>query len=195
MPQAQVNQYHPIYDPTASKTFVNTSQPFNPFVGNVLGYWATDTVSFAGITVDKAPVGVAPPVNDDSDADGIMGMSPSHPDGTPKGQSPPWTATLVKSLDQPVMVANLRDGTAGTYGFGFIDHTLLNGPIQWNAINNVNSAWELDNLWFAIDGKATDASGGMNTVLGTQFSSFKISKGIMLTTFHEYRHRWRHYKR
>ena len=166
MPEAQVNAFHAIYDPTTSKTFVNTSKPFNPFVGNISGYWATDTVSVNPITIDKGPIGIAPPVSDDSDADGIMGMSPSHPDGTPKGSAPPWTATLVNSLSQPVMTANLRNGAAGSYGFGFIDHTLLGGPIQWNAINNSNSAWQLDNIWFAIDGKPTNASGGMSTVLG-----------------------------
>jgi len=76
-------EYHALYDPTKSTTFHNDTKICDPDITGVpTGYYCHETVSFAGMTMPDVTIGVLPPNDDYTDAPGIMGMSPSHTNGS-----------------------------------------------------------------------------------------------------------------
>jgi len=71
------------YHSHASSTFSNsTAHDLNVGAADITGYYAKDTVSFGGLTIPKAEIGIVRPNAtdplEDTPEDGIMGMSPSH---------------------------------------------------------------------------------------------------------------------
>ncbi len=64
------------------------------------------------------------------------------------------------------MTTNLFDQSTSSYEFGYIDETQFVKPMHWVPVNNINAAWELDDLWFSIDGTPTSTSSGKSVVVG-----------------------------
>ena len=75
---ADVNPHHAIFDPTASSTWKNdTSYSFSITfaAGTITGYVGNDTIGYGSVVMPNSRIELAPAMNDNSDADGIIGMA------------------------------------------------------------------------------------------------------------------------
>lgn len=155
------------FNPSASSTFQNLSQPFAVQYGsgNVGGSLVSDTVQMAGFSVQNQPFGVVEEVQGDlltSPISGLLGLAWQTIAAT--GKMPFWQ-TLVSSgaWTQPVMAFQLTryindtraptSAPGGSFTMGFVNTSLYTGDIDYQSIGSIPSFWFLSLTGLTVQGQ------------------------------------------
>ncbi|KAK4692291.1 hypothetical protein P7C71_g4882, partial [Lecanoromycetidae sp. Uapishka_2] len=169
----------PVYDPSKSSTFRNTtpdgidtweiayaSTLENGAARQGGGYICEDDVQLGTFLLPSAPVGIPTYFSSQEFAiagsSGIMGLSPPPlPGQVAAGSPPPFITTIAANLDEQVFTANLKQTGDGAFEFGTIDQTQYTGDITWIPVNTAKAAsWLLEDVTFSINGTPTASSSG-----------------------------------
>ncbi|KAF7365422.1 Acid protease [Mycena venus] len=125
---------HTLYDPAASSTAVNTTDPFflQFGAGNATGFVFTDTVTIAGLTAQSQAVGASNHYSvefevDNFPPDGLVGMA--FPALAVFGDNPLFTTLADQGTVPPVFGVKLAD-TGSELFLGGVDTALFTGAFR-----------------------------------------------------------------
>ncbi|KAK2604728.1 hypothetical protein N8I77_007634 [Diaporthe amygdali] len=159
-----------IYSPATSTTAkIQTGSTFSIGYGDgsgAEGIVYNDVVSVAGFAANTQAVESATEVTEEFTDDpycwGLLGLGMSGGNTVKPVPQLTFFDNIKSSLALPVFTADLKAGTAGTYGFGFIGNT-YSGNIQYAPIDQTSTYWK-----FAITGYRV----GNATVAGNPNSGY-----------------------
>jgi aspergillopepsin I len=119
--------------------------------GNVVG---TDNVAIGGATATGQAVEVATTVAnqfaENQASNGLVGLAFSKLNTIKPKAMPTFLDTIQKSLAQPIMAANLKHGTPGSYAFGQIDPTAFKGQLANIPVDSSSGFWQFGSTRFAV---------------------------------------------
>jgi Eukaryotic aspartyl protease len=119
--------------------------------GNVVG---TDNVAIGGATATGQAVEVATAVTDEftenKASNGLVGLAFSKLNTIkPKGMTT-FLDTIQKDLAQPIMAANLKHGTPGSYAFGQVDPSAFKGQLANTPVDSSSGFWQFNSTRFVV---------------------------------------------
>lgn len=156
-------QNHDTFGATDSTTYSQTSDPFSISygTGTVSGNYASDTIKFAGFTLNMT-FGVATTTSSDFASypmDGIMGLARTSQD-EPTILEVISNANVLKSNIFGVNLDRDSDGTHdGEINFGAPDTSKYSGSLEYTNLANTNGDWVIGADDFGINNKGLGVTG------------------------------------
>ena len=185
MPSNEIGN-HTAYNPSQSHSSKTVSgATFGVGYGDnstTTGNVGTDTVQMGGIVVTEQAVELPTTVSSgflNDNSDGILGLGFQSINGIQPTAQPTFFENAMSSLAQPVFTANLKDGTAGNYQFGVIDHTAFAGSIAYTPVNNSAGLWSFSTTSYAIGNGATQTNNGSPGIADTGSSLLLLDDAIV----------------
>ena len=157
---------HELFDATKSPTFKAVQgTSFNIKFGDnsgAAGTQGTDTVNIGGATVTSQAVELATAVSDqfvqDTNNNGLVGLAFSTLNTVKPQPVKTFFDNVAPSLARPVLVANLKHNTSGSYTFGSIDETQFQGSLTSMAVNSSAGFWGVAMSNFQVGDTALQAN-------------------------------------
>ena len=157
MPTSQ-SAGHELFDSTKSPTFQPVQgATFNIKFGDqsgASGTQGTDTVNIGGATVTSQAVELATAVSEqfikDTSNNGLVGLAFSKLNTVTPAPVKTFFDNVTPSLAMPVLVANLKHNTSGSYTFGSIDETQFTGSLTSVPVNNSIGFWGVEMSNFQV---------------------------------------------
>jgi hypothetical protein len=149
---------HTIFDPNSSTTFKTIpGASFRVQYGDgsgAAGIVGTDTVNIGGAVVTSQAVELATTVSNsfvaDQSSNGLLGLAFSKLNTVKPTQQKTFFDNVLPSLAEPVVTADLRANSLGSYEFGAIDTTKFTGSLSWAPIDATNGFWQVSSSKFQI---------------------------------------------
>lgn len=112
----------------------------------------------------EAATSVSSQFTADTDNDGLLGLAFSSINTVSPVQQTTFFDTVKATLAKPLFTADLKKGTAGAYGFGFIDTTRYVGAITYVPVTIANGFWEFTAGGYAV-GTSTTITGSIGDAI------------------------------
>ncbi|KAL9002536.1 MAG: hypothetical protein Q9188_004534 [Gyalolechia gomerana] len=174
--RTEQTQGHSVYDPKKSSTFkFMDGASFKISYGDqsaASGTVGTDTVDIGGAKVEGQAVELASTITDsflrDVDSDGLVGLAFGSINTVKPQQQKTFFENVMATLDKPVLTANLRHHTVGSYEFGRIDSSQFKGDITYTPIDDSQGFWQIESKSFAVgDGPRQTNPNASPTIMDT----------------------------
>lgn len=149
---------HSVFDPAKSTTFAPLDgSTFNITYGDssfARGGVGIDTVDIGGATVAKQAIGLPSEVSDsfigDQNNDGLVGLGFSSINTVQPSQQKTFFDNISEDLAEPVLTAQLKHGSVGSYEFGRIDPAKFQGEMANISVDNSRGFWEFKSTVFSV---------------------------------------------
>lgn len=182
---------HTIFNPTKSTTFkMLTGSTFSISYGDgsgAAGNVGTDTVNIGGATVTGQAIELATAVSSsfvqDTASNGLVGLAFSKLNTVKPAQQKTFFDNALSTLAEPVLAADLRHASAGSYEFGAIDSTKFNGTLQWAAVNTTQGFWQFTSAKFSVGTGATMVNPGNQAIADTG-TTLMLANAAVVTAYY-----------
>jgi len=181
LPAAQ-SEGRTLYDPAKSQTFQQmvgssfavTFGDSSSVSGNIVG---TDVVDIGGVSVTQA-VELATQVSasfiENTQSNGLVGLAFSSINTVVPQGVKTFLDSIQNQLALPVLTANLKHNTAGSYSFGRIDKTEFTGNLAFTPVDNSNGFWQFESNSFAVGNGAVQANQEQNPAIADTGTSLLL---------------------
>jgi hypothetical protein len=172
---AQTINQHNAFVPQRSTTF----QPMQGATWQIsygdgsgaAGTVGTDTVNIGGATVTKQAVELATAISasfsQDVNNDGLVGLAFSQLNTVQPTPQKTFFDNIMPQLAMPVFSADLRNDSTGTYTFGAIDMSKVQGQLTNVPVDPSNGFWQVQSNAFAVGGQVQQNTGASPAIAGT----------------------------
>ncbi|KAH0536152.1 hypothetical protein FGG08_006956 [Glutinoglossum americanum] len=158
---------HKLFDHTKSPTFQPLKgQRFAITYGDASfaqGVVGTDTVDIGGATVQSQAVELATNVSDsfvvDTASQGLVGLAFSQLNKVRPSKQKTFFDNVLSTLNAPVLSADLKHGTPGSYEFGNIDTSNFVGDLTFTDVDATTGFWTFNPSSFVIGGQSQGTTG------------------------------------
>ncbi|KAL9125983.1 MAG: hypothetical protein Q9217_004898, partial [Psora testacea] len=196
---------HTIYDPSKSASHISVSgATFNVSYGDdtsLTGDVATDTVIIGGVSVAyqalELPTAFSSGIIDDP-SDGIVGLGfqkinsicssggtppagipHTCPEGYVPNPRPTWFENAKSALQAGIFTVNFKQGTAGYYSFGSIDHRAAKGDIKYTPVDASQGFWQFPSTRYKIGNGETHTYSGKDGIADSGTSLLMLDPEIV----------------
>ncbi|UNI15878.1 Aspergillopepsin I [Purpureocillium takamizusanense] len=164
------------FDPRKSKTFkIQQGQNFTISYGDgsgARGLVGTDVVEIGGVKVENQAVELATEITqqfvDDVNTDGLLGLAFSQLNAVKPQKQKTFFDNVASSLEAPVIFVDLKKGQNGSYTFGKIDNSVVDGQMTYVPCNTTKGFWAVKSDSFSVgNGPRQNAAPGTHAVVDT----------------------------
>jgi aspergillopepsin I len=116
----------------------------------------------------------------DTQNNGLVGLAFSSINTVQPRKVKTFLDNIQHDLALPLMTANLKHDTPGSYGFGVIDSTLFTGNLSFTPVDNSNGFWQFESAAFAVgDGELQPNLEGNPAIADTGTSLLLLDQSVV----------------
>lgn len=181
---------HSLYNPSTSGK-VKSGYTWDISYGDGSGASGTvyaDKVVVGSVTATSQAVEAATSVSSqftqDTDNDGLLGLAFSSINTVEPQAQTTFFDTVKSTLAKALFTADLRKGTPGAYGFGYIDTSRYTGSITYVPVTTSNGFWEFTAGGYAV-GTSTTTSGSLGDSIADTGTTLLYLPQAVVTAYYK----------